>query len=69
MQNPWLPHYRAKIVSLSHQTHQKESVRTQPGHAFLVNQHKLAVHVSDQQTSFWKAEREKISDSGIVVSY
>lgn len=49
--NRWLPHCRAEIITLNHQTHQKGSVETQPGRAFLVNQHKLAVHVTDQQTN------------------
>lgn len=57
--NPWLQHCRAEVTTLHHQTHQKGSTRTQTEHAVLVSQLKPAAHVTNQQTSFWKAECER----------
>lgn len=54
--NPCLQHCRAEVITSQQQIHQKWSTGTHPEHSIFVSQLKPAAHVTDQQTSFWKAE-------------
>lgn len=65
--NPCLQHCRAEVITLHHQTHQKRGTGTHPEHSILVSQLKPAVHVTGQQTSFWKAECGRQCNEDVLI--
>lgn len=65
--NLCLQHCRAEVITSHHQTLQKRSTGTQPEHSILISQLRSAAHVTDQQTSFWKAECERRCNKDLLI--